>query len=132
MCIRDRGGDDHPFAVAGAGRLTFSEWQEYWQGHNGGQHCDHHSVVADGFDCSLDRRTGMLAVKPGCDPAAVRRASGSAEAGEAGPWERLGANGGLLRLWAEDIVVALPEPWAVPPGLTTSAGGPIVGPGATP
>ena len=126
------GVDDHPFAVAGTGRLTFSEWQEYWHNHNGGQDCDHHSVVANGFECSLDRRTGMLAVKPSCDPAALRRASGSLEAGEAGPWERLGASGGLLRLWAEGIVAALPEPWAVPPGLTTSAGGPIVGPGATP
>ena len=71
-------------------------------------------------------------MEPGCDPAALRRASGIAEAGTPGLCERLGAEGGTLRLWAEGIVVALPEPWAVPPGLTTSAGGPIVGPGATP
>jgi hypothetical protein len=88
--------------------------------------------VATGFACSLDRRSGMLAVKPGCDPAALRRASGITDAGEAGPCERLGADGGTLRLWAEGVVVVLPEPWAVSPGLTASAGGPIVGPGATP
>jgi len=126
------GDDDHPFAVAGTGRLAFTEWQKYWHDLNGGQDCDHHSVVATGFTCSLDRRTGMLAVEPGCDPAALRRASGIAEAGTPGLCERLGAEGGTLRLWAEGIVVALPEPWAVPLGLTTSAGGSIVEPGATP
>ena len=126
------GDDDHPFAVAGTGRLAFSEWQQYWRDQNGGQDCDRHSIVATGFACSLDRRSGMLAVKPGCDPAALRRASGIADPGEAGPCERLGADGGALRLWAEGVVVVLPEPWAVPPGLTASAGSPIVGPGATP
>jgi len=128
--------DEPPFVIAGTGRVSFREWQDYWRDRNEAVGCDRRSVVASGFGCVLDRHTGTVSVRPGFDPAVLRLTHDIDAAGVdrdlGGPCGLIAAGSGTFRAWPESVSVVLPEPWAVAPGLTTPPAGPIVASGTNP
>jgi len=126
-----------PFFIAGSGRMGFRDWRQYWLELNGPEGSDGRSVVASGFACSLDRRSGVATFTPGFDREAWRNATGLRDAAAPprfadGAFQEFATGCDTIRLWPADISVVFPDPWAVPPGLTPAAAGPIVSSGTTP